>query len=224
MRQSQARVWNGALALVVALALTLQLWLLLHGGPDANSGRVDPNIGIAGRLVRFVSYFTVQSNVLVLVSAITLTSNPARNGRLWRVIRLDALLGIVITGVVFGTVLARIVHLTGLASWANIGFHYVSPSMALLGWLLFGPRLRITLSLVRQAFVWPALWIVYTFLHGAISKWYPYPFLNPTQIGYSQALGNTALVLIGAALLALAFKALDDRLPVQASPALPDFS
>lgn len=36
--------------------------------------------------------------------------NPARDGRIWRIIRLDALLGITITGIVFDTILASQVH------------------------------------------------------------------------------------------------------------------
>ncbi len=212
-RQWWARLWNAALAVVVALSLLVQLWLLLSGGADANSGRTEPQLDLTERLIRMFSYFTIQSNIFVLVVTITLLMNPARDGRLWRVVRFDALLGIVITGLVFGTVLAKIVHLTGLAFLATVGFHYVAPSMTLLGWLLFGPRPRIGWSTVGLSFIWPILWIVYTFAHGAASRWYPYPFLNPDKIGYPSALGNTALIFIGAGLLALALKALDDWLP-----------
>lgn len=85
--------------------------------------------------------------------------------------------------------------------------------MTLLGWLLFGPRPRISWRTVAFAMIWPALWLVYTFVHGAISDWYPYPFLRVTDIGYPVALRNTAFVLALGLLLASAYKVLDDRLP-----------
>jgi hypothetical protein len=216
-RRPQARLWNATLAVIVLLSVTLQLWLLFTGGADANSGRIDSSLGIIERLVRFFSYFTIQSNLLVLATAITLALNPSRDGRFWRVLHLDALLGITITGLVFGTVLANLVQLTGLAHWVNIGFHYISPAMTVLGWLLFGPRPRISWSVIAQSFLWPVLWIVYTFAHGAITGWYPYPFLNPDKIGYPSALRNTALIFVGAAFLALALKALDRRMPATPS-------
>jgi hypothetical protein len=128
---------------------------------------------------------------------------------LWRVAHLDALLGIIITGLVFDVVLARQVHLTGAAFWATIGFHYVAPWAALLGWLGFGPRPRISWRTVVAAFIWPALWIGYTFAHGAATDWYPYPFLDVSKKGYATALINTAVVVIIAAALATALRFLD---------------
>lgn len=204
-----SRVWHAVLAAVIAASLVVQLVLLFAGGADANSGDTGAVAGLGTRVVRLFSYFTIQSNLIALAVALTLAANPARDGRGWRVARLDALLGIMITGLVFGLVLAPSVHLEGAARWATIGFHYVAPWMTLLGWLLFGPRPRLDWATVGRAFAWPALWIAYTFTHGAITHWYPYPFLDVTRLGIGPALRNTLLVLLAALILAAAFKALD---------------
>ena len=37
-----------------------------------------------------------------------------------------------------------VVETTPSSRWTNAGEHYVSPIMTVLGWLLFGPRPRIT--------------------------------------------------------------------------------
>ncbi|MFD0487995.1 Pr6Pr family membrane protein [Saccharopolyspora spinosporotrichia] len=212
-----SRCWHALLAAVVALALVVQVVVVLTSGADA-SGRVDPGLGPAARLGRLFCFFTIQSNILVLATSVSLALDPERDGALWRVLRLDGLLGILIAGVVFTTVLARLLHLTGPAYWATVGFRYVAPWMALAGWLLFGPRPRIDWSTVVIAFGWPGLWIGGTFLHGALSGWYPYPFLDPRRVGYPAAVGNTALVLGLAALAAVALKLLDQRLPRTAGP------
>jgi hypothetical protein len=206
--------WHAALAVIVAFALVAQLGLLFAGGADANSGRLDTNASLGVRLVRFFSYFTVESNLLVMFVSAALAINPERDGRGWRVLQLDALLGIVITGLVFDLVLAKIVHLSGLAYVVTVCFHYISPWMMLLGWLAFGPRPRITWATVGWAFAWPLLWIGYTLAHGAATGWYPYPFLNPVTLGYHVALRNTVVVVLVAAIMAMAFKALDRWLPL----------
>ncbi|GAB3566812.1 hypothetical protein GCM10027445_14250 [Amycolatopsis endophytica] len=50
-----------------------------------------------------------------------LARRPDFGGPLWRVVRLDALLGILITGLVYAIVPAPQVHLTGAALVATIG-------------------------------------------------------------------------------------------------------
>nr|WP_269778751.1 Pr6Pr family membrane protein [Microlunatus antarcticus] len=159
-----------------------------------------------------VSYFTIQSNVLVLVASITLALAPTRDGRAWRVLRLDSLLAIAITGIVYNTLLARLVHLDGLALWTNAALHIVSPVATIGVWLLVGPRPRITWGAVAWAFVWPVAWIVGTFVRGAITGWYPYPFMDAADLGYPRAIGVTSLVVVLALVLAVALKALDGRL------------
>jgi hypothetical protein len=79
--------------------------------------------------------------------------------------------------------------------------------------LLFGPRPRIGWSTVAWAFAWPIAWVVYTFIHGAVTGWYPYPFLDAHTHGYAIAVRNTGVVLILGIVIALVLKALDGRLP-----------
>ncbi len=216
MRSSSSRVWHGLLAVVVLVALIAQTVLVVRGGIDANATTTNVVAASTGtRLVNLFSYFTIQSNILTLVAAASLALAPDRDGRLWRVVRLDMLIGIVITGAVFGIVLAGLVHPTGVAWWCNTALHYFAPWWALVGWLLFGPRPRIDWATVRWSFVWPVAWIVYTFVRGAVTGFYPYPFLNVTDLGLLVALRNTAAVVLLACVLILVFRLVDRRVPFQ---------
>ncbi|WP_432510113.1 Pr6Pr family membrane protein [Kineococcus sp. SYSU DK001] len=213
-----SRAWHAVLAVVVAACLAAQAVLLLDGGADANSGESGP-VPLGTRFVRFLSFFTVQSNLLVLLTAVTLAADPARDGRLWRVLRLDALLGITVTGLVFGAVLAPHLHPTGVAWWINAGFHYVSPVMAVVGWLLFGPRPRGGGRVVAWALVWPLAWVACTFVRGAVTGWYPYPFLDAGELGFWPASRNTGIVVVLSVLLLVVFHRLDRSMrPVPAPP------
>lgn len=83
----------------------------------------------------------------------------------------------------------------------------------MLGWLLFGPRRRITENTLLLSLIWPVLSIAWTFAHGAAAHWYPYPFINVDKLGYVDVIRNGLilnLVLIGVGALYLYF---DHRLP-----------
>jgi hypothetical protein len=211
-----SRWWHGAIAAVILASLVIQLVLIFTGGADANSGDSGTAIGVGTRLWRLFSFFTIQSNLIVLAVCTGLVLRPGRDSAFWRVLRLDSLLGIVITGLVFAIVLAPQVHLTGAALAATIGFHYISPWTTLAAWLVLGPRPRLTWHAVGLAFVWPLAWLVYIFVQGAFTDWYPYPFLDVTDLGLPTALRNATFVLVLGLLLATAFKTLDNKLPHRA--------
>ncbi|BCY07824.1 Pr6Pr family membrane protein [Actinoplanes sp. L3-i22] len=206
----KSRVWHGTLALIVLASLITQIVLTATDtAPHAGPLVVET---VVTRFVRLFSFFTIQSNLLVLIATVGLARDSGRDGRVWRVIRLDALLGIVITGIVYSTILAGQVELHGAAYLADLGFHYIAPWAALLGWLLFGPRPRIDGRTLAWAAVWPTLWIGYTLAHGAVTDWYPYPFTDVADLGYPRVLINMSAVVLIAALLATGLRLLDPRL------------
>jgi hypothetical protein len=206
-RVAVSRAWNGVLAVIVSASLITQITLTAtRGGEPAVT-----------RFERLFSYFTIQSNLLLLAAVATLALNPYRDGRLWRIIRLDALLGIVITGIVYVTILAGQNDPHGAAWWADLGFHYIAPWTALAGWLLFGPHRRIDARTLAWAAVWPLLWITWTLAHGAAAGWYPYPFTDVGIFKYPRVLANLGAVVLLAAVLAAVLRLLDTRLPSASS-------
>ncbi|MGY1804554.1 Pr6Pr family membrane protein [Blastococcus sp. SYSU D00922] len=205
-RIGPARAWWGVLVVVVALSVSVQFMLNL-------ADPADESLSILGRVVRFFSYFTIQSNLLVLAAVLPLVRDPEHDGPLWRVVRLASLLGITITGLVYAVVLAPLYDPQGLHAWTNAGEHYVSPVMTLVGWLLFGPRPRIAGAVVGRALVWPVLWIAWILAQGAVTHWYPYDFMSVEIHGYAVALGNLAAVVVAALAFLLLFLVADRRLP-----------
>jgi len=212
-RMRAARLWFGGIAAVVAGALIIQLVLVFTGGQDVNTFMPTTKQSLGMRLVSLFSYFTIQSNLFVLGTSFALAVSIRRDGLLWRVLRFDAILGIIITGLVYETILAPLVHPTGWALAATIGFHYISPWATLLGWLVFGPRPRMSWFVMLLTMIWPAAWLVYTFVRGALTGWYPYPFLDVTAIGYAASFRNCAVILAIAIGIAALLTVLDRRLP-----------
>ena len=161
-------------------------------------------------VLRFFSYFTEESNFFVLAAAIPLAINPQHDGRIWRVIRVMSLLGITITALVYWVVLAPTSHPQGFGVGSNLLLHYVSPVMAVGGWLLFGPRPRVALRSLAEAIIWPLFWIGYILAQGPATGWYPYDFLNVTAHGYARV-GVNLLAIFVLAMVILALLLLGDR-------------
>ncbi len=216
-RRLPARIWHGVIAVLVLAAVAMQIWVAIRI-PSTPSG--SHGIGqlrgtsLPDRVLRVASFFTVQSNILCGVVSIQLARNPARDGAVWRVIRLDALFGITVTGIVYSTVLAAIHQPNGAQeTFINTVFHYVVPVLMVLGWLLFGPRPRITAKTMGWSLVWPIAWFGYTLAHGEIGNWYPYPFVDVATHGYGRVLLNALVVTAVLGFVALIFAAGDRFLP-----------
>ena len=206
----RARVVHTVLAVVVVLSVLTELGRAISG---ANVLVPADDPGAATRVLRFFSYFTIQSNLLVLAAVLPLTRDPRHDGRGWRVLRLTSVLGITITGLVYVFVLGPALHPTGLGWWTNAGLHYVAPVLAVGSWLVLGPRPRVTGATVGWSMAWPLAWIGYALALGAITDWYPYPFLDVVEIGYAAAVRNLAFVAVLAVALLLGFRLADRRLP-----------
>jgi hypothetical protein len=208
-----ARVLHALLALAAAGGVALEVSRALTEGPgDAGT--------TTERLIRLFSYFTIQSNLLVLVASALLAARPARTGRVLAVLHLDALLCIAVTGVVYHTVLADAgVNLTPSGDLANFLLHTVTPIGTWVVWLLVGPRPRFAGATVAWSVVYPLAWIAYTFARGAATGWYPYPFLDAGALGLATAARNTAVVAVGFLVLAVLVRLLERVLP--AAPRTP---
>jgi hypothetical protein len=213
---ARARLWHLVVVVLVVAALLLQIWIAIKaaGRPPNHSVGTLRGTAVGWRIGRVFSFFTVQSNVLSGLASGALVTNAARDGRGFRILRLNALFGITVTGIVYGTVLAKVHQPHGWQETSsNAVVHYVVPIMMVLGWLMFGPRPRITPGVIGLAMVWPALYLGYALVVGAISKWYPYPFLDVATQGYGRVLLNAVAVLAVFAAASAVFWLGDRRLP-----------
>ena len=74
------------------------------------------------------------------------------------------------------------------------------PLLAVVAWAVAGPRPRTTWRTVGEALAWPVVWTVATLVVGAVTGWYPYPFLDPRENG----VGAVVVACLGVTVLFLA--------------------
>ena len=202
---TRARLLHACVALMVLAAVVLEVVTAIRQGPG-EAGTMSE------RLTRLFSYFTIDSNLLVGATSAALVVDPHRDGRLFRVLRLDGLLCIVVTGIVYHSVLSGNLELSAAGAVSNFLLHSSVPIGAVAVWLLVGPRPRIDPATRWWSVALPLAWIVYTFTRGSIVGWYPYPFLDVAQVGLPRSLANTAVVAVIFLVLARVVELLERRL------------
>ncbi|EOD67765.1 Pr6Pr family membrane protein [Amycolatopsis vancoresmycina] len=197
------RAWFAVTALVATTGLVAQV-IATAGAPD-------------GRVANLLCFFTIDSNLLVTITSALVALGLAR-GRLFTVLWLDALVGIIVTGIVYQVALAGLYELHGLSLFADTMLHKVTPILFVLGWLLAAPRGVLSWRTVWWSLLYPLAWLAFTLPRGAITGFYPYPFVDAGTLGYGPVALNCVFIgLFFTALAAGAF--LYDRRLARAEPA-----
>ena len=148
--------------------------------------------GLAGRVVDYMSAFTDLSNIIVAIVFTMLARNPDRGGRVWHAVRMDSLVMISITGLIYAIVLAPNAQVEGLEVIGNTLKHMIVPVMTIALWLIIGPRRQVTFASVFTAIVIPITWAAYTLIRGHFIEKYPYDFVNVVAYGLPTVLRNIA--------------------------------
>lgn len=154
----------------------------------------------------FFAYFTIQTaiaTVPTLAAAGVIALRGAAEPRLLTILRTIVLTHLVLSGTVFGIILAqaytRDVKIG--VPWSDVVLHFIMPAAVLLDWLadrFLAPR---TPPLPWLTLAWcipfPAVWLVFTIIRGDAVGWYPYFFLDPAQTdGPLQIAAYCAIVLV----------------------------
>ncbi len=152
----------------------------------------------------FFSFFTIESNVLAFV-VLLLSAVAVAWGKNHK---LDSLRGAVtvymlIVGIGFSFLLAG---LEGVALTAvpldNTVLHYIMPIAMLADFLIDRPTRKLVFRQSLNWLLFPITYLAYSLTRGALTGWYPYPFLNPDTSGYGAiALTASCLLVLGLALV-----------------------
>jgi hypothetical protein len=150
-------------------------------------------------VVNFFSYFTNLSNLfaafVLLLTGVHFLSGRASSASMDR-LRAVSTVNMAVVGIVFALLL-RDVDLGALLPWINTWLHYVMPCAVALDWLLQPPRTRLGGRQLLVIQIFPIAYLAYVLARGSAAGWYPYPFLDPANVG---GYGGVAVYAAGIAL------------------------
>ena len=149
-----------------------------------------------------LNYFTIQSNLIAAAVLLWNAVRPPTAANLSRrdLIRGASVLYLAITGIVYALLLSGYnAQVQGPMAAANLMLHYIAPLAVFADWLLVPPAPGLSF---RRALTWtayPLLYLAVALVRGAITGWYPYPFLDPAVAGgYGGVAVFSAVVMAGA--------------------------
>lgn len=127
----------------------------------------------------FLSYITVQSNILVIASLILMILNI--NSRKSKFIFFGTTVNVIITLIGYWAFLSYSSNYFGLGQIANILIHLVVPIIYTMNWFL---NLKTPLS-YKYAIYWmiyPCIYyLAFVLIKGLLTNWYPYYFVDLSQ-------------------------------------------
>ena len=149
-------------------------------------------------IIRFFGFFTILTNTLVTLFFISKVFKETRflsflkGGSAFTAITTF----ILIVGLVYQTALRSVWDPKGLQMVVDELLHTIIPLFFLMYWFLYARLSDMELKSVIKWLVYPIGYLIFVFIQGAMTDFYPYPFLNVTEIGLSQSLINVGLVTI----------------------------
>lgn len=153
----------------------------------------------------FFSYFTIQSAFLAVVTlviagcfALFAPRDPAWLG----VLRTMVTVYVLVSGVVFGLIVAQAstVDYRIEVPWSDTLLHFVVPALAAAAWVadsIMAVNPRVPWATVGWVLIFPALWLWYTLVRGQEVGWFPYFFLDETQVGGFDGVALYCLLCLG---------------------------
>lgn len=151
-----------------------------------------------GTAVNYFSFFTIQANFLVTLTASFAAFDPAsRIGKFFTGLSVQTAIAlyIFIVGIVYNTVLRGLVLHTGWSLFLDTMLHVVLPVLYLVYWALMRPKGNLEYRNGIYWLIFPFLYLLYSMIRGAVVGWYPYPFLNADENGYMQVSINIAVMI-----------------------------
>lgn len=182
----------GLIAILAWFAVVMQFMISI---PDyLAKGRT-----LAGSVVQLLSYFTIQSNILVAFSLTVILLIPETNvGRFFSKISTATAIAVYITivSLVYNLVLRQFWHPKGLYKPVDELLHLVVPVMYILYWFFLVSKNGLEWKQLPSWLIFPFMYLIYIIIRGATTGFYPYFFVDVKSFGYAQVAINSLLLLL----------------------------
>lgn len=195
-------------AFIAWFALGLQLYILIDNVPENG-------LTVVQAIARFFLFFTILTNLLVAACLTVRAAEPSnRLGRFFSKPSILAATGvyIFIVAIVYNTVLRNLWTPAGNQRLADELLHVIVPVCYLIYWFLFAPKYGLEWKHAIAWLAYPAVYLAYALLRGALEGFYPYPFINLSENSAGKVALNCLSMLCAFVVLGLIFVAAAKKL------------
>ncbi|MBK0383950.1 Pr6Pr family membrane protein [Pedobacter sp. SD-b] len=155
--------------------------------------------GFADTSIRFFSFFTILTNILVAIyfTNQAFVKNYAHKAFLNKTGNLTSTtVYILVVGLVYQVILRKTWTFTGLNKIVNELLHSLIPILVLLFWYLYEEKSIIKWKSILGWLLYPLVYLIFILIRGYFTNYYPYPFVNVLNLGLSQVIINSLMIMI----------------------------
>lgn len=149
--------------------------------------------------LRYFSYFTVLTNLLVTLYCTSYLLNPTPNSNsiFAKPETLTALtVYIIIVGIVYHIALKPFWNPKGLTMACSETLHTLVPIGTLILWIVSSKKDLVNFKKLLRWLLYPGIYVSVVLIQGSFSGFYPYPFLDVKIIGLQKVLTNCFALFI----------------------------
>lgn len=181
-------VFSICIALIAWFAVLTQYYLMIEN-------RV---ASIGETTIRFFSFFTILTNSLVAIY-FTLISFKIRKVTFTILKKPGTLTAITsyitIVGLVYQIILRHLWHPTGLQMVVDELLHTAIPIIVMLYWYLYENKSPVHYRNIPNWLIYPLLYLFYILIRGSMSNFYPFPFVDVSNIGITKVIVNSIFLM-----------------------------
>jgi len=193
-REGVARVF----AIVIAMVLILRVYLSTQEHGSISSG------------ISYLSqFFTIITTTIVMMMFLYIGFYKKNDIKFVEPIVIAAI-GV---GIFYHVLLAHLWNPTGLAWLADQGVHTVMPLLAFVWWIFFRDVRIVRWRVALVGMIWPLVYSGYAIIRAEFTNFYPYPFLNLENLGWSKLVQNIVMLTLAFAVIGF-FLALISRVNI----------
>jgi hypothetical protein len=167
--------------------------------------------GITTGVIRYFSYFTILTNLLIAFVSTVLAFKPesSRGNFFSRSSTLTAIaIYILFVSIIYNAALSSLWNPQGLQFIVDLLLHNIIPVLFLLFWFIAAPKAGLRWKDVFGWLLYPLGYFLWTVLHGRVSGFYPYPFIDVSVLGYQKVLATGFLLILVFLFVSLLFVAI----------------
>lgn len=182
MTYNKKNVTFSILSIISWLTIVIQLLLIVEN-------RV---VTLFETLVRFFSFFTILTNILVAIVFTIHWMKPQNKTTFFLTESTKTAVGVYIfvVGFVYNTILRFIWQPKGLQLIVDEMLHLIIPIFYIVFWIKNVKSSELNYKLIFKWLRYPILYLTVILILGSYSNYYPYPFLDVIKFGYPDVMKN----------------------------------
>lgn len=192
MEKQPGKIRVGIIALLAWAGVILQFYLSANGWAGLG-------LSSAEGTIRFFTYFTIECNILVAASlTFILLGNRSRLGVFFSSNSTQTAIAvyIFIVGLTYNLILRKLWAPQGLQLIVDNILHGAVPLIFVIYWIAFVPKKNLQWADAARWLAYPAIYFSWVIIFGALTSFYPYPFIDVNVLGYLTMFMHAAVLLI----------------------------